>query len=716
MKSSKWNWAGHLTRRTDDRWTTKSTIWITDRGGRNRGKPKGRWVDDMLTLTGIVWKELPIERTGDLDGSPLLSSEQDFKGLMSPKIPYFFFISFSAYNFKKFFKIECFIIFLLLLFLLITDATETFYAAGLSASKGQCFAPDCKHQSNIFVLTYQVLSAVYGTSNTPLIGSKMKKIPNLYKVGLEINLSKTKVMFNRTIEIQPIMTGNVLNSKFELDNNLCTFFIILSNFFFLGLRGLKNIAVYVYIGCKDFKGTYCWLRAKTSYVPFLSILTLLYLGGGYRLTWIFFSKKFLMKIMACGSCDVETRNRTAATTTTTFRSLRPHVQQMFVNGAIAQVALTDGKGGTFFTINWGVGMGIAMGVYVSGGVSGGHINPAVTLAMATLGKCKWIQVPAYMVAQYFGGIVGAGFVNLAYIALLLIVINAATDARNMELPKGLIPFIIGMGGATIGMAFGINTGFALNPARDLGPRIYSALAGWPDVFTIKIHLDDLLNCNSSSLLEPKIDAEGPWTTQKKICELRAKSKFFEMRGSHCRAIRYERYERYDWPFVADRGISLKFQVWIRGDASRYVLIRFVALGCDLIRLWSQCPFLCSDCRVIRYKRHAWPFIADRGISLKFQVWIRGDAICSRLRPRLKSFADDVVLFSKSPQELQLMVEEVRNVSNKVAANTQPHSYTGVNSIIHGHMNSDNPGALRIRCGNLLGRRHLACVYFIASFN
>lgn len=46
---------------------------------------------------------------------------------------------------------------------------------------------------------------------------------------------------------------------------------------------------------------------------------------------------------------------------------------------------------------------------------GGHINPAVTLAMATLGKCKWIQVPVYMIAQYFGGICGAALVNLAYI-------------------------------------------------------------------------------------------------------------------------------------------------------------------------------------------------------------------------------------------------------------------------------------------------------------
>ncbi|KAG1714382.1 hypothetical protein GQR58_001547 [Nymphon striatum] len=47
VKSSKWNWAGHFSRRTDDRWTTKSTMWITDRGGRKRGKPKRRWVDDM---------------------------------------------------------------------------------------------------------------------------------------------------------------------------------------------------------------------------------------------------------------------------------------------------------------------------------------------------------------------------------------------------------------------------------------------------------------------------------------------------------------------------------------------------------------------------------------------------------------------------------------------------------------------------------------------
>ncbi|KAG1692271.1 E3 ubiquitin-protein ligase MARCH2 [Nymphon striatum] len=47
VKSSKWNWAGHLIRRTDDNWTTKSTIWITDRGGRKRGKSKRRWVDDI---------------------------------------------------------------------------------------------------------------------------------------------------------------------------------------------------------------------------------------------------------------------------------------------------------------------------------------------------------------------------------------------------------------------------------------------------------------------------------------------------------------------------------------------------------------------------------------------------------------------------------------------------------------------------------------------
>ncbi|KAG1652220.1 Down syndrome cell adhesion molecule-like protein Dscam2 [Nymphon striatum] len=47
VKGSKWNWAGHLSRRTDDRWTSKSTIWITDRGGRKRGKPKRRWVDDI---------------------------------------------------------------------------------------------------------------------------------------------------------------------------------------------------------------------------------------------------------------------------------------------------------------------------------------------------------------------------------------------------------------------------------------------------------------------------------------------------------------------------------------------------------------------------------------------------------------------------------------------------------------------------------------------
>ena len=70
--------------------------------------------------------------------------------------------------------------------------------------------------------------------------------------------------------------------------------------------------------------------------------------------------------------------------------------------------------GDSFAINWGYGLAVTMGVYVSAGISGGHLNPAVTLAMAISGKLKWKKVPIYMIAQYVGAFLGALFVYLIY--------------------------------------------------------------------------------------------------------------------------------------------------------------------------------------------------------------------------------------------------------------------------------------------------------------
>ena len=166
--------------------------------------------------------------------------------------------------------------------------------------------------------------------------------------------------------------------------------------------------------------------------------------------------------------------------------------------------------GNFQSIMFGYGFALMIGILVSGGVSGGHLNPAVTLAMAVLRKCSWIQVPIYMLAQYLGaflaaavlygiyadGISAAGgkvdatvgifasyphggdwtpsSVTLAFdqilgTALLLIIILAVTDAKNMNVSSGLVPLLIGLGLAAIHNSFGLNAGSAINPARDFSP-------------------------------------------------------------------------------------------------------------------------------------------------------------------------------------------------------------------------------------------------------
>jgi len=181
---------------------------------------------------------------------------------------------------------------------------------------------------------------------------------------------------------------------------------------------------------------------------------------------------------------------------------------LFGDGAIAQVVLGNTNGQAFFgnfqSIVFGYGFALMIGILVSGNVSGGHLNPAVTLAMAVLRKCSWIQVPIYMLAQYLGAFLAAAVlygiyadginamggkvdgtagifasyphgtgwepssVTLAFdqilgTALLLIIILAVTDAKNMNVSSGLVPLLIGLGLAAIHNSFGLNAGSAINP-------------------------------------------------------------------------------------------------------------------------------------------------------------------------------------------------------------------------------------------------------------
>ncbi|KAI0690457.1 aquaporin [Cerioporus squamosus] len=199
---------------------------------------------------------------------------------------------------------------------------------------------------------------------------------------------------------------------------------------------------------------------------------------------------------------------------------------IFGAGVDCQVVLSANTGvasspkGDYLSLNFGWAVGTALGVWVSSGISGGHINPAVTIALATFRDFPWRKVPAYIFAQVMGGLCGAGIIYANYIhaidiveggrhirtlttaglfstyaldymtsvscffdefmatAVLLIVVLAIGDARNGPPPPGLVPLVLFIMILGIGAALGMQTGYAINPARDLGPRLLTAMVGY----------------------------------------------------------------------------------------------------------------------------------------------------------------------------------------------------------------------------------------------
>lgn len=186
--------------------------------------------------------------------------------------------------------------------------------------------------------------------------------------------------------------------------------------------------------------------------------------------------------------------------------------------------------GDWLLVTWGWAMAVVFGVYVAGGVSGAHINPAVTLAFAVRRKFAWAKVLPYMGSQVAGAFVGAALVYWVYgdaitafdaamkgpktnghtlasfsifgtfpapyfnggiwgplldqivgTAFLVMFIVAVVDLRNTAVKANLGPLIIGFAVAAIGMSYGANAGYAINPARDLGPRLLTWAAGWQDL-------------------------------------------------------------------------------------------------------------------------------------------------------------------------------------------------------------------------------------------
>jgi glycerol uptake facilitator protein len=173
------------------------------------------------------------------------------------------------------------------------------------------------------------------------------------------------------------------------------------------------------------------------------------------------------------------------------------------------------KGGyTNITLGWG--LAVFLGICLAGRVSGAHLNPAVTLTLATFRGFPWRKVLPYFVAQLAGAFAAAALVFVNYLpafrkvdpdfsktanvfttfpafpdawfhgcldqvvgtALLLALILAITDPRNRPVPPGLQPFAIGLVVVAIGISWGGMHGYAINPARDIGPRLFTLVAGF----------------------------------------------------------------------------------------------------------------------------------------------------------------------------------------------------------------------------------------------
>ena len=194
------------------------------------------------------------------------------------------------------------------------------------------------------------------------------------------------------------------------------------------------------------------------------------------------------------------------------------------DGVVANVVLdkTKGQNSGWIVITMGWAVAVTIAVYAVGRISGAHLNPAVTIALATIGSFPWADVPGYIGAQMVGAIAGAVLVWLAYLphwratvdpgaklavfctgpairhtgpnaiseiigtaVLLFGILAIAANAQTLSKPgdvdlsfvfsRGLQPLLVGVLVLGIGLSLGGTTGYAINPARDLGPRIAHAI-------------------------------------------------------------------------------------------------------------------------------------------------------------------------------------------------------------------------------------------------
>jgi glycerol uptake facilitator protein len=186
------------------------------------------------------------------------------------------------------------------------------------------------------------------------------------------------------------------------------------------------------------------------------------------------------------------------------------------DGVVAAVLLSKSKAENsgWIVITWGWAMGVMVGVFAVAQFSGAHLNPAVTFGFVLIGNIEWSDVPAYFAGEFVGAMIGATLVWLSYLShwretedpgLKLAVFCTAPAIRNtahniiceiigtFALVFGVLAFFANKGTAAdplsgllvallvlgIGLSLGGPTGYAINPARDLGPRIMHAILPIP---------------------------------------------------------------------------------------------------------------------------------------------------------------------------------------------------------------------------------------------
>ncbi|PWN44279.1 aquaporin, partial [Ceraceosorus guamensis] len=207
------------------------------------------------------------------------------------------------------------------------------------------------------------------------------------------------------------------------------------------------------------------------------------------------------------------------------------VLMIFGNGINVQVTVSklydasDAKG-DYLSISFGWGLGVLFGVTLAGGISGGHINPALTLALAVWRRFPWRKVPVYICAQMAGALVGSLMIYGLYVvpirivdpmqtettaalfttypaeflrtqstrittfynevfatAVLAAVVFALGDSNNTPPPEGMAPLILMWLIMAIGATLGWQSAYCVNPARDWGPRMMLSMVGYQGLWS-----------------------------------------------------------------------------------------------------------------------------------------------------------------------------------------------------------------------------------------